>query len=330
MRKMKKWLQLFRAQTAPATFCLIMLPYLMNANLFTFESLILFIYCIFVHWISFGHNSLMDTAMGYDKRDPSKRHHPLITGAISLSRAHNVIHWSLCGLAVGAILISLHFSPNPLLAVICIFLWFVFGYSYNSGLDKETILSFLPISICFTAMGAWGYFLSHDTIDKTGWILLAYFFFTILFQISWSGNLKELEMRERGNILVKMGAKVDVTWKGEKVFIPSYALTYGWLIKVANIFLGGVLLHLNFSLLGLIPHVFFGSFALFYLHKLTKRRIYNRSKELLNMSLEEISTIFLPLGILLLWFEASILMIVGVLYFFAVNSALWGKPYPRV
>jgi len=328
--KLRAWLQLFRAQTASATICLVMLPYLMNANLFTFESLLLFGYCILVHWISFGHNSLMDTAMGYDQRDPSKKHHPLITGTISLSTAHNVIHWSLCGLAVVAILISLYFSYNPLAAIICIFLWFVFGYSYNSGLDKECTLSFLPISICFTAMGAWGYFLSHHSIGLIGWVLLSYFFFTILFQISWSGHLKELELRERSNILTRMGARVDVTWKGEKLFVPGKAWIYAWFIKGFNVILGGLLCFYNFTLVRLAYWVLLASSTLLYLHKLTKPRVYRRSRELLSMSIMEILTIYTPIPLVLPWLDAIILMIIGVIYFFGMNKLLWKVSYPKV
>ncbi len=327
---LKKWLQLFRAQTAPATICLIMLPYLMNADLFTLQSLILFMFCILIHWISFGQNSLLDTAMGYDKRDPSKSHHPLITGAIKLSTAHNIIHWSLCGLAVGAILISLWLSPNPLLAIICIVVWSVFGYAYNSGLDKECILGFLPISISFAAMGAFGYFLSHSTIDLTGWILMLYFFVTILFQCSYSGHLKEIEVGERSNILTRMGAKVDVTGKGEKTFDPGHAYIYGFTVKMINIVLAAILLQLNYSLAGNIPFFLFGGLALYYLILLISPRKYVKSKELLNMSIEEIATIFLPLGILLPWHEALILMAAGVLYFFGVNRLIWKVPYPKV
>jgi len=293
--------------------------------MFRVETLIIGLFALFAHWISFGHNSLMDTAMGYDLEDPSKSHHPLVTGKITLTAAHNVIHWSLCGLSVVAIIISLSVSPNPLLAIICIFLWFVFGYSYNSGLSKESLLSFLPISICFTAMGAWGWFLSHGAMNRLGWFLITYFFMTILFQISWSGHLKELELRERSNILVKMGARVQ-----EGVFFPGYAYAYGVAVKLVNLAVGGLILLENLSHLRLGWYVALCCMAFYYLDKLTKPRKYMRGAELYGMSIMEIITIYLPIPLVLEWLEAFVLMLMGVVYFFAMNRLLWQKPYPRV
>ena len=66
----RDYLQLFRAQTAPATILLILTPYLTNATLFSLETATIFIFALLIHWVSFGHNSLMDTAMGYDLKDP--------------------------------------------------------------------------------------------------------------------------------------------------------------------------------------------------------------------------------------------------------------------
>jgi len=263
--------------------------------------------------------------MGYDLRDKSKSHHPLVAGRISMSAAHNVIHWGLCGSAALTILISLAFSPNPTLALVSIFLWFVFGYSYNSGLSKECLLSFLPISICFTAMGAWGWFLSHNSLDRLGWLLLAYFFVTILFQISWSGHLKELELKERSNILMKMGARVE---KG--IFLPGYAVAYGLTIKLINVPILGSLLIQGLDpsrMLWLGVMIVATSVTLAYLICL---RRYNRAKELRNMSIMEILTIYTPIPLVLPWLEASILMLFGLAYFVLMNKALWGVEYPRV
>lgn len=317
--------------TAPATILLILVPYLAGAPLFSWRALAIGLFALLAHWISFGHNSLMDTAMGYDRVDPSKSHHPLIAGRISLTVAHKVIHWGLCGLAVLSILISLSFSPNPLFAVISIFLWVVFGYAYNSGLSKESLLGFLPISVCFTAMGAWGWFLSHNSLDRLGWLLLAYFFTTILFQISWSGHLKELELKERSNILVKMGARI---YEGEqsKGFLPGKAWIYGCVVKLFNVPVLGVLILIegfNFTrLLWLSPLTVLVGYALF---KLIKPREYIREKELRNMSMMEILTIYTPIPLVLPWLESIILMVFGVAYFWSMNKCLWGvATHPRV
>jgi len=328
---------LFRAQTAPATILLILVPYLANGRLFSFETLVVGLFALFIHWVSFGHNSLMDTAMSYDRSDPSKQHHPLVAGRISMAAAHNVIHWGLSGWAVLAILTSLHFSPVPTFAIISIFLWFVFGYAYNSGLSKECLLSFVPISICFTAMGSWGWFLSHNSLDSLGWLLLGYFFMTVLFQISWSGHLKELEIKERSNILIKMGAgirRIVSTEKGstyeERMFVPGKSWVYGYVVKVINLIFAFLLWSLTRDLVKLVILLLFSAAIITMLHRLITTRPYKREKELRNMSVMEILTIYLPIPLVLPWLEATILMLFGVAYFVLMNKALWGVEYPRV
>jgi 4-hydroxybenzoate polyprenyltransferase len=267
----------------------------------------------------------MDTALGYDLKDPSKSHHPLITGKISLTAAHNVIHWGLCGLAVLAILLSLQISPIPLYAITCIFLSFVFGYAYNSGLSKESVFGFIPISICFTFMGAWGWFLSHEALDTVGYLYLGYVFCTILFQISYSGFKKELLIKERSNILVRLGAKVE-----NGVFKPSKAGIYGVTIKGLNWLIGLLLLLQNFNIIRLLWFIVISSFVFVYLIRLTKPREYIRDRELLDMSLEEVATIYLVVPILLDSLVAALLMVIGLLYFLIVNRILWKAPFPRV
>jgi len=327
--KLKAYLQLGRAQTFPADWLLVVVPFLHgNPSLLSFFILTLFMW--FTHIISFGMNSLLDYTQGYDMKDESKSHHPLQQRRISVSSATNFILWGLSLLMVWGILFTLWVSPNPLWAVIGLFFWYVWGVAYNAGLSKVTILSSVPISVCFVFMGMWGWFLSHESLGVLGGLYSVYTLFTILFQISYSGNLKELGLREKCNVLVKLGAWLDVTWKGEKLFKPRYARLYGVLVKLLNLFFGAWLLHANFSYVGLVGYAFFSAVALYYLHELTKPRTYDRKKDLFNMSIMEICTIFIPLPILLPWWSALLLMLCSVLYFFSMNKVLWRAPYPKV
>jgi len=325
-KKILDWLRIFRAQTMPATLLLILVPYLTNAEFFSLTTLEIALFAVLAHYLSFGHNSLMDTYGGWDYRDPSKKHHPLVSGRVSMTTAHNVIHWGLGLLSVIAAIISIYISPNPIMALTFILLWFVWGHAYNDGLDKECVLSFLPISICFTALGLWGWFLSHSQLDYVGLLLTGYFFFTILFQISWSGHLKELSLKERSNILIKMGA--SITPKGW--FIPGASRIYGILIKAINLIFGILLMLANFTLVRLVWYVILCLLSITMLHQLTKPRPYKRDSELFNMSLMEIFTIYMPIPLVLEWTEATILMLLGIIYFFGVNLLLWEKPHPKV
>lgn len=326
----KQWLQVFRAQTAPATLLFILTPYLHNAEFFDVKTLVIAVTAVIIHYLSFGHNSLIDTSQGYDLKDPSKRHHPLLSGAISLTAAHNVIHWGLIMITAFAGLYTLWLSPNPSWAIFFLLMCFVFGMGYNNGLSKESIIGFLAISICFTAMGAWAWLLSHEWFGELGLLWLAYVFFTLLFQISWSGFIKEIGIEERSNILHKMGAHLDVVRNGKPSFRPGMAIYYGAILKLVNIALIVPMILINYKRWIWVWYVVLSSLAIFYAYRLLVPRVYDRGKELMNMSLMEIFTIFLPIPVILQWLEATVLMTSGILYFFLINKILWGKPYPRV
>lgn len=327
---LKNWFQLFRAQTAPATLLLLLTPFLNNFPLFSATTLLLAILFVLIHYMSFGQNSLMDYAMVYDQKDPNKQHHPLMTGAIKESAAHNVIHWSLGILTVAAAGTTLLISPVAALAMFFPIAWVAFGHAYNDGLSKESLFGFLAISLCITSSGAWGWLLSHNGLSTLGLIYLGYVFFTILYQISWSGFVKEMKVREKSNVIAKMGAYLDIDHRGAKRFIPGKARFYAWFAKGVNIMFGALLLWLQFTLARLVTFSILLIPIVFYLYKTTKQRPYDRGKELMQMSVMEIFTIFLPIPLLLAPAEAAVLMLVGVAYFFAINKILWETPYPRV
>lgn len=326
----KSWLQLFRAQTAPATLLLLLTPYLTNAPFFDAKNLVLAASFILFHYFSFGHNSLMDTAMMYDQRDPSKKHHPLISGAIKLHVAHNVIQWGLSLLTMAAGVITLLWSPNPAWALICLLAWVAFGHAYNDGLSKESIVGFMAISLACTLGAVWGWFLSHRGLNPVGVIYFCYVFLIILYQISWSGFIKEIQIRERSNILTKMGAFLDITWKGEKTFKPGKARFYAYFTKGITLFFGWLLWWLRPNLVTLVWLVILTLAISFYTYKTTRERIYIRDKEIFNMGIMEILTIYLPLPLLLDLTTAFILMVIGVIYYFTMNKILWQASFPRV
>jgi len=328
-RHVKEWLQVGRAQTWPATFLLVMTP-LLTGNCSFLQIVIIGALTWLIHVTSFGHNSLLDAAMMYDQRDPSKKHHPLISGAIKLHQAHNIIHWSLALLSIACALLTFFWALNPTVALICLIGWISFGHAYNDGLSKESLLGFLAISLCMTAMGGWGWFLSNHNLNSAGIIYLVYVFFCILYQISYSGFVKEMQVHEKSNILTKMGAHLDVDWKGEKTFVPGKAHIYACLIKGTGIIFGIMLCWLNYSVERLVITVILTVLIITMLYCTTITRKYERGKELFRMSIMEILTIYLPIPLMLGAVDATILMSIGILYFFLINLVLWGKPYPRV
>ena len=328
--RLRDWLQVFRAQTAPATIILVLASYLVGGgNLFTFDGLFLGIFALLFHWFTYGHNSLMDTIAGYDLRDKQKAHHPLVRGAISYESAHKVIHTGLFILTLIAIWLALKGDGNPFLAIAWFAIFITAGHAYNDGLSKTTIWSFAPITICFTAFAIFGFYVAATEMTDLMFCVALYFAVTWLFQLSLSGELKEITEKE-ANLLKYMGARV-----GNNHLELGKAKYYGWLVKLVNLGVGCYIIYrFGFNLLSIALFALLAALAIYFCYELTKDRIWDRNKSLVHMALEEIATIYIMPTILIpiIGLVASAtLMVFGIIYFMIYNFFLWGTILrPRV
>lgn len=300
-------------------------PFLTDAHVPLFRVIVMSVFMFLIHITSFGENSVLDFTQGYDKVDPSKSHHPLSSGRISVPDAMNFIHWGKALLATFACVMMYLWSPNPVMAILCLFMWYAWGTAYNVGLSKVSILGFLPISICFTFMGGFGWYLSHKDLTHTGLWYLAYVFMVILFQISWSGHLKEMGQAERSNLLIRLGASLT-----DGVFRPGWSVLYGFLVKGVSIYILIQMVGPRVYGVDAIWLVFIALGITLMTGLLCIPRPYDRATELKRMSLMEIISIYGCIPLLLPWAQAFTLMLIGVLYFYLTNKALWGVSYPKV
>lgn len=322
---LRSWLQLFRAQTAPASVLLVIVPYLVDNPLFSWKVLVLATFILLVHWFSFGENSLMDMALGYDVSDPNKQHHPLLSGRMGLHLAHNVIHWGLIVLTAVGVLLTYWISPNPLPAMAALVMWVALGHGYNEGLSKESLFGFISISLCFTSMAAWAWFLGHGELTPLGSLYLLYVFTVILFQISYSGHLKEMGQSERSNILIRMGARLIGGF-----FEPGWAFLYGFAVKFSSLYVLAQIMGPPLCGPAVIWFIFILSGIGAMTGLLCMPRDYDRATELKRMSMMEIISIYAPIPLMIPWTYSAVLMIAGAVYFVGVNRMLWGTSYPRV
>ena len=313
--QVRRWLQVFRAQTASATIILILMPYLYGGGeLFDWRTILLFVYAVLVHWASFGHNSLMDTANGYDLQDPHKQHHPLVSGEISLERAHNVIDSMLSILTIfGALLpIFVLNQGNPTYALAAFAIYISAGHWYNDGINKTSPFGFIPISLAMLMLGGYAYFLAAKHLTTGAMLLVLYIFLTIWYEISVEGDLKDITVPQRMS-MKSLGCYV----KDGYLYVSNVAKAYASIIKIASVV---VLVLLGFNVF-VVPFVVL---MLYYHVLIIKNREYDRKRLIRCFSLEEIASIYAVLFAVLNPLYALIIIVVTIAYFVVMNRMLWG------
>ncbi|NPA98513.1 MAG: UbiA family prenyltransferase [Crenarchaeota archaeon] len=349
----RAWLQLFRAQSAPATVLSILLPYLLGGGRDPLVIIAIIVIGTLLHWFSFGHNSLMD--YWYDREDPNKKHHPLEAGTIRFEHAHQVIHYGMVAVTIALIILTLFVSPAKYLALAFLILYCVWGHAYNDGLDKNTSHSWISISACFTSLALYGWFLATDTINIITILIALWAFLTIFYQIAWEGNLKDLwNPAEKHNLLRRIGVKlklaeetkindkiVYLVWRLE---IPKWfeRLMYVIRLYVNTIIVAILSVLYGFSLTStnnvsfLIVFLFMTAlktYAIWGLHNTVKKPF--RRKDLLEwfgkaeaFEFYHFATLLFLLG---LGWLCLLLLIYGIGYFVLMNKLLWGSKFgPRV
>jgi len=262
----------------------------------------------------------------YDVNDPSKRHHPLITGAIKLRSAHNVIHPMLIVSFAALAVIAWLESPAVDLALLSLLGFAVFGHAYNDGMDKSTVHSWVPISACFTSLAAYGWFMSHSYVDVTFAVLMSATFSAIFFQIAVSGNLKDIGS-DPVNLLRRLGCEGDwsngikYSGKAMTLIITSTSIKGGLITALPMIVFGSESVNSIITLVLVIAMIVLTAYEV---------SCRDRDRALKMMSLVEICTLY---GMLYGCVEpllATIIAVIGVAYFFGVNKAIWKVAHPKV
>lgn len=306
----KDYLQLFRAHTAPATIITMLVAfYVGGGRVFSYFGLLIGVYALLIHWLSYGHNSLLDYKTGYDAKDKHKQHHPLVSGRMTIAQADRVIQWGLLIFSIIGAAISYYYAVNPVLSIAGLLLFYSAGHAYNDGLGKTSILKSIPLTLCYLGLWIWAYFMAAQTFTWLGELVMVYMGLTILYQIAYEGELKDIEADE-ANLLRYLGAKVE---KGS--FYPGKAAFLG-LLKLAG---AAVLLSINMSYY-VIAGV--GS-MLFLLLLLTETRTWNHKQELTRVAVMEIITIYMLVIAVMPWVDGFVLMTFGIVYYICMNKLMW-------
>ncbi|MEM1944147.1 MAG: UbiA family prenyltransferase [Nitrososphaerota archaeon] len=317
-----EWVRIGRIHTAALTMPITLLGYVLAGGIDLLTGLGWVLFALLWHYVGFLQNNIFDYR--YDRADPEKSHFPLVRGSIGIREAMIVDSIGLIALvSFGALMawnpVSLAFLSAGVAS----------GTVYNA-FSKRTLLKPIPISICFASLPMIPY-TSLRPFDDVGAMLFAAVFTSILYQIGYSGELKDIE-RAEANILRRIGG-----------LTPTYAA----LLKIINI----VFITLLFARLALSGMVFTFftanavvvvslSLAVIILLNAQIRDyesyiagVWDRVSALKRMSWMEVVTYWLLVSAVspVIGVYAVLWAIIPLLWFIAWNRILWGtKTYPRV
>ena len=271
----------------------------------------------------------MDTARGYDAKDPHKQHHPLVAGLVSLEEAHKVIHTGLVFYVVYACWYAWRFAVAKTYALIFMFLGYACGHAYNDGLDKVTHWKWLPEALTATFSMLAINFINRTYIDMLYIYALLALFWLHAFEIFFEGELKEIEFMHETNILRTLGAKVISDVDNNKVLIiGAPTKVFSWFIQITKSVL---MLYVawQIDMLNVYITAPFVVGMLYLTYKLLKSpRAYDHDEDLDLMASAEmlaffglVAMIFTLLGpiVVVLLYAVSVAWLVGL------NKIQWGS-----
>jgi hypothetical protein len=311
------WLRVFRAQTSPASFLLAVASYYAGGGSSLLMVGVLVVIGALVHWASFGSNSLTDVAA--DRADPFKQHHPLVSGRIPEDRAVRVLGW----MQMLLLLVLCWLARGDWVGTLGVAVFGVCGYVYNFRFAKVSVWGWVPITLSFGGLSVWAMRLGgHVNPLFLGWVCVQ-----LVFQIDWSGRLKDLTTSEPSWMKL-LGARIT-----NGMFLPGWSLLYAFELQVAQIALGTALLHaagarglpmvVVAALLGIVVGLTWARLAL--------PRFHSRVKDLRNMALHEVAATFIGLFAVAPFWVACALAAFGFVWFVFFNRILWGTVVaPRV
>jgi len=234
------------------------------------------------------------------------------------------------------LLAALYVSPVPHLAVSALLLYSLLGHAYNDGLDKHTIHSWAPISLCFTALAAFGWFLASPRIDVLFILLLTVAFSSIFYQIAFEGNLKDVCIEE--NLLTRLAEEVSCLSTPAKETIIRYRGPKFWWLRIlfdTSVLITMVVLERSVvPLLIVVPLTILQATLIAVMNRGLSEGI-DRNKLLEYFGLVEAIQFFRLLGLVAtdLWRLALCVSLIamGASYFHLMNRWLWGSRWgPRV
>lgn len=324
---MLEYLKLSRAHTAP----LEAVPALLGAALATGtvwrEGVAWWLIAgLLYHLAGYSHNSFEDWRNGFDKNDPHKQHHPLNRGTISVKRAEYFTNLLL--IITVLYVLSLAYPDPQALGVLTIGL--ATGFAYNRW-GKATKFKFLLISAAHTSMFILPYLsLGGDPTNLVFILATMYVFLWIIFQISVSGEIKDIRQDE-SNFLKDLGTCVTpskVMSDEDIIEFSIYVRHYAHSIKMLSLFTAFTIAAALDSII--IVYILISLGALLIINTTTNMIMdgpWNRATRVTQMSIiEMLSAIVFVVSLWSVIGPAAVGVITASSIFWALvgNKILWG------
>jgi len=295
----------------------VVLGYVLAGNpLFDVRALGWALFGLLFHAWGFLQNNIFDYQ--YDKKDPSKAHHPLVKGEITLGRALALDVILLLGMIFYMMLIS---GGNPFSHAL-LALAIMFGTLYNYYCKKTTV-SPLYITACFTTLVFIPYVAYTLTITPVMWLLAAFTSVLMLFQISVSGYIKEIAVGSEVNLLRRWGSRLDGDHLKLSLQADVYALVLtalkGLLIAFIAVTAGTAAWAFIGALVATVGFFYFSGF-------LISEGPFYRPRRVRQMSLAEVlsyfALVFAVEGVVG-WLGVAALIVLPMAWFMGMNKVMW-------
>lgn len=318
MSSLKDWLTFFRIHTAALTQGAFLLGYLLaGGKIGEIGALAWILYGTLFHAVGFSMNNLMDYKA--DKEDPSKKGHPLISGAISYETGVDVTCVLLFLLLLTGIMLTKVSALAMWLLIFCV----AMGVVYNLA-SKVYLWAPVPITLTFGPLPAVSYFATGGTNIIIISLVVAYFICQIWWQIAISGYLKELEVEEQPNLLRSWGARIfrgKLHMEGKALLLTKVSAAFKLLFFV-------LLLNRNIRLSSWIGGGFLVLAIAASINEVDTYWVWNRTEALKFMAVVEITTFFALVAVLAPQIGGLIISFVLMVYFMvwymAFNKYYWG------
>lgn len=317
MGKVDVWLKMVRVHTSCLTQAGVVIGLMLGGETDILRYALFMFWAFLFHAWGFAHNNYLD--LPFDRRDPSKKHFPLVTGEITERQAF----WFVLLSGVGAAGLGLLLSNLSVMAIAFLVGAMGYGILYNHSSKFMPRASPIWITVSFVSIPMFSYFsVSYDwSIPFT--LTVKYTIVLMIYQIAVEGYLKDITVPHK-NLLLSLGTRL----RGR--YIEHSLKSRMFMSKIAFfkvIIVGFFLFNLSYSFAQMGFVLITLTIVVWLSYRLSRDMFYDNKRIVRLCSLTEIFTYFLLVFCLspVIDVKAVVFLIVyPVLWFVAFNRATWG------